>query len=131
MNSTNSHFVDICTIAIGPTTGTVFPINASNFKINALYDTGASMSCMGLKTFESLHLTLTKDRFPTIVTATGTSMDPLGFTQCTFSINGRSFTQKFIVCTNQTRPVILGKDFPAKELHWHYLDQARLQKDDR
>ena len=69
---------------------------------------------MSLKTFESLHLTLTKDRFPTVVTATGTSMDPLGFTQCTFSINGRSFTQKFIVCTNQTRPVILGKDFAAR-----------------
>ena len=99
---------------MGPTTGTVFPINASNIKINALYDTGASMSCMSLKTFESLHLTLTKDRFPTVVTATGTSMDPVGFTQCTFSINGRSFTQKFIVCTNQTRPVILGKDFAAR-----------------
>ena len=41
-------------------------------------------------------------------------MDPIGFTQCTFFINGRSFTQKFIVCTNQTRPVILGKDFAAR-----------------
>ena len=41
-------------------------------------------------------------------------MDPVGFTQCTFSINGRSFMQKFIVCTNQTRPVILGKDFAAR-----------------
>ena len=48
----------------------IFPINASNIKINALYDIGASMSCMSLKTFESLHLTLTKDRFPTAVTAT-------------------------------------------------------------
>ena len=41
-------------------------------------------------------------------------MDPIGFTQCTFFINGHSFTQKFIVCTNQTRPVILGKDFAAR-----------------
>ena len=69
---------------------------------------------MSIKTFESLKLTLAKDRLPTVVTATGTSMDPIGFTQCTFSINGRSFTQKFIVCTNQTRPVILGKDFAAR-----------------
>ena len=69
---------------------------------------------MSLKTFESLQLTLFKDRLPTVVTATGTSMDPIGFTQCTFSINGCSFTQKFIVCTNQTRPVILGKDFAAR-----------------
>ena len=72
------------------------------------------MSCMSLKTFDSLKLNLTKERFPLVVTATGTSMDPIGFTQCTFFINGRSFTQKFIVCTNQTRPVILGKDFAAR-----------------
>ena len=72
------------------------------------------MSCMSLKTFDSLKLKLTTERFPLVVTATGTSMDPIGFTQCTFFINGRSFTQKFIVCTNQTRPVILGKDFAAK-----------------
>ena len=72
------------------------------------------MSCMSLKTFDSLKLNLTKERFPLVVTATGTSMDPIGFTQCTFLINGRSFTQKFIVCTNQTRPVILGKNFSAR-----------------
>ena len=72
------------------------------------------MSCMSLKTFDSLKLNLTKERFPLVVTATGTSMDPIEFTQCTFFINGRSFTQKFIVCTNQTRPVILGKDFAAR-----------------
>ena len=72
------------------------------------------MSCMSLKTFDSLKLNLTKERFPLVITATGTSMDPIGFTQCTFLINGRSFTQKFIVCTNQTRPVILGKDFSAR-----------------
>ena len=72
------------------------------------------MSCMSLKTFDSLKLNLTKERFPLVVTATGTSMDPIGFTQCTFFINGHSFTQKFIVCTNQTRPVILGKDFAAR-----------------
>ena len=72
------------------------------------------MSCMSLKTFDSLKLNLTKERFPLVVTATGTSMDPIGFTQCTFFINGHSFTQKFIVCANQTRPVILGKDFAAR-----------------
>ena len=79
----DKHFVDTCTIAVGPATGTVFPINCNNVNINALYDTG-------------------------------NSMDPIGFTQCTFLINRRPFTQKFIVCTNQTRPVILGKDFAAR-----------------
>ena len=91
------------------------------------------MSCMSLKTFESLHLTLTKDRFPPVVTATGTSMDLVGFTQCTFSINGRSFTQKFIVCTNQTRPVILGKDFAARNcigIVWTKQGSRKMIDDD-
>ena len=69
---------------------------------------------MSLKTFESLKLRLTKDRCPFVVTATGTSMEPIGFTECTFDINGHAFTQKFIVCNNQTQPIILGKDFAAK-----------------
>ena len=88
-------------------------MNNSNIKINALYDTGATKSCMSLKTIESLKLKLTDDRCPFIVTATGTSMEPIGFTQCSFNINGHSSTQKFIVCSNQTRPIILGKDFAS------------------
>ena len=98
----DKHFVDICTIAIGPTTGAVFPISSSDININALYDTGATKSCMSLKTFESQKLNLTKDKCPFVITATGTSMEPVGFTECSFNINGRSFTQKFIVCNNQT-----------------------------
>ena len=43
-------------------------------------------SCMSLKTFESLKLKLTEDRCPFVVTVTGTSMEPIGFTQCSFNI---------------------------------------------
>ena len=96
VHSTDKHFVDICTIAVGPATGTVFPISSVGLKINALYDTGAMKSCMSLKTFESLKLKLTKDKCPFIVTVTGTSMEPSGFTECSFDINGCSFTQKFM-----------------------------------
>ena len=99
---------------VGPATGTVFPISSLGLKINALYDTGATKSCMSLKSFESLKLRLTKDRCPFIVTVAGMSMEPMGFTECSFDINGHDFTQKFIVCNNQTRPIILGKDFAAK-----------------
>ena len=102
VHSTDKHFVDTCTIAVGPATGTVFPISSLGLKINALYDTGATKSCMSLKTFESLKLRLTKDRCPFIITATGTSMEPIGFTECSFDINGHSFTQMFIVYNNQT-----------------------------
>ena len=69
---------------------------------------------MSLKTFESLKLKLTDDKCFFIVTATGTSMEPVRFTQCSFNINGHSFMQKFIVCSNQTRPIILGKDFASR-----------------
>ena len=48
-------------------------------------------SCMSLKTFESLKLKLTDDRCPFIVTATGTSIEPIGFTQCSFNINDTSW----------------------------------------
>ena len=98
----DQHFVDTCKIAVGPATGTVFPISSLSLKINVLYDTGATKSCMSLKTFESLKLRLTKDRCPFVITATGMSMEPIGFTECSFYINGCTFTQKFIVCNNQT-----------------------------
>ena len=98
----DKHFVDTCTIVVGPATGTVFPISSLGLKINALYDTGATKSCMSLKTFESLKLRQTKDRCPFVVTATGATIEPIGFTECSFDINGCVFTQKFIVCSDQT-----------------------------
>ena len=133
VHSMDKHFVDICTIAVGPTTGTVFPVSSSDIKINALYDTGATKSCMSLKTFESLKLKLTKDRCPFVITATGTSMEPVGFIECSFDINGHSFTQKFIVCNNQTRPIILGKDFPSQNcigVMWTKQGSRKMIDDD-
>ena len=67
VHSMDKHFVDTCTIAVGPATGTVFPISSLGLKINALYDAGATKSCMSLKTFESLKLRLTKDRCPFVI----------------------------------------------------------------
>ena len=129
----DKHFVDTCTIAVGPATGTVFPISSLGLKINALYDTGATKSCMSLQTFESLKLRLTKDRCPFVITATGTSMEPIRFTECSFDINGHAFTQKFIVCNNQTRPIILGKDFAAKNcisIVWMKQGSRKMIDDD-
>ena len=129
----DKHFVDTCTIVVGPATGTVFPISSLGLKINALYDTGATKSCMSLKTFESLKLRLKKDRCPFVVTATGMSMEPIRFTECSFDINGRAFTQKFIVCNNQTRPIILGKDFAAKNcigVMWTKQGSRKMIDDD-
>ena len=88
---------------------------------------------MSLKTFESLKLELTKYRCPFIVTATGTSMEPVGFTECSFDINGCSFTQKFIVCNNQTQPIILGKDFASQNcigIVWTKQGSRKMIDDD-
>ena len=78
---------------------------------------------MSLKTFESLKLKLTKDRCPFIVTVTGMNMEPIGFTECSFDINGRSFTQKFI----------LGKDFASQNcigIVWTKQGSRKMIHDD-
>ena len=83
--------------------------------------------------FESLKLRLKKDRCPFVVTVTGTSMEPIEFMECSFDINGHAFTQKFIVCNNQTRPIILGKDFAAKNcigIVWMKQGSRKMIDDD-
>ena len=88
---------------------------------------------MSLKTFESLKLKLTKDRCLFVVTVTGASMECVGFTQCSFDINGHPFTQKFIVCNNQMRPIILGKDFTSRNcigIVWTKQGSRKMIDDD-
>ena len=48
---------------------------------------------------------------PHVRTASGTDMGAVSLTTLTFAINGHVFTQQFIVCISQTRPLILGQDF--------------------
>ena len=94
---------------------------------------GATKSCMSIKTFESLKLKLTKYNCTFIVTVTGMSMEPIGFTKCSFDINGHSFTQKFIVCNNPTQPIILGKDFTSRNcigMVWTKQGSRKMIDDD-
>ena len=93
-------------------TGTMFPVTInSQVKVNALYDTGATRSCMNYDTFFNLGLDLEDKPAPHVRTASGTDMGAVGFTMLTFAINNHIFTQQFIVCRSQTRPLILGQDF--------------------
>ena len=85
-------------------------------QVNALYDTGAARSCMGYETFFTLGLDLNDKTMPHICTASGTDMGAGGYTTFDFQINGHPFTQQFIVCHRQTRPLILGQDF---SIHYH------------
>ena len=41
-------------------------------------------------------------------------MGTVGYTTVDFQINGHPFTQQFIVCHRQTRPLILGQDFSIR-----------------
>ena len=94
-------------------TGTMFPVTINlQMEVNALYDTGATRSCMNYDTFFNLGLDLdNKPAPPHVRTASGTDMGAISFTTLTFAINGHIFTQQFIACRSQTRPLILGQDF--------------------
>ena len=93
-------------------TGTTFPVTINlQVNINALYDTGAARNCMNYDTFFNLGLDLDDKPAPHVRTASGTDMGALGFATLTFAINNHFFTQQFIVCRSQTRPLILGQNF--------------------
>ena len=71
---------------------------------------------MSYETFFFLDLDLDDKLVPHVCTASGTDMGALGYTTLDFQINGHSFTQQFIVCCRQSRPLILGQDFC---IHYH------------
>ena len=69
-------------------TGTMFPVTInSQVKVNALYDTEATRSCMNYDTFFNLGLDLDDKPAPHLRTASGTNMGAIGFTMLTFAIN--------------------------------------------
>ena len=80
-------------------------------EVNALYDTGATRSCINYDTFFNLGLDLDDKSAPHVRTASGTDMGAISFTMLMFAINSHVFTQPFIVCRSQTRSLILGQDF--------------------
>ena len=95
----------------------MFPVEVSpSVQVNTLYDTGAAKSCMNYETFFLLGLGLDDKLVPHICTTSGMDMGAMGFTTLDFQINGHPFTQQFIVCHRQSRPLILGQDFC---IHYH------------
>ena len=99
-------------ITLGRMTETAIPVTInSHVNINALYDTGATRSCMNYDTFFNLGLHVDDKAARHVKTTSGTDMGAIGFTTLTFAINDHIFTQQFIVCRSQMRPLILGQDF--------------------
>ena len=111
-SSCRNHFNDVCVLTLGRQTGITFPVTINpKLQINALYDTGASRSCMSYETFFSLGLELDNRILPWLCIASGTDVGARGFAMLSFHINNHPFIQQFIVCCRQTRNPILGQDF--------------------
>ena len=69
-------------------TGTTFPVTInSQVEVNALYDTGATRSCMNYDTFFNLGLDIDDKPAPHVRTASGTDMGAISFTMLMFAIN--------------------------------------------
>ena len=68
-------------------TSTMFPVTInSQMEVNALYDTGATRSCMNYDTFFNLGLDLDDKPAPHVRTASGTDMGVISFTTLTFAV---------------------------------------------
>ena len=99
--------------------GTTFKIDTGGFVFSCLFDSGAELSCVNMDTVAALGLLgkLTQSSV-TVNMASGQNMGMAGDVQVNFKIGRKySFTQKFVVCENLTRPFILGAEFMSK----HYM----------
>ena len=117
--------------------GTTFKIDTGGFVFSCLFDSGAEISCMNMDTVVTLGL-LGKliQSSVTVTMASGQNMGVAGDVQVNFKIGRKySFTQRFVVCENLTRPFILGADFmsqhyiklgwaPGKKRTLGYLDET-------
>ena len=106
----------VFTINKGMAQGTTFKIDTGGFAFSCLFDSGAEISCMNMDTVAALGLLgkLTQSSV-TVNMASGQNMGMAGDVPVNFKIGRKySFTQKFVVYENLTRPFILGANFMSK-----------------
>ena len=107
------------TINKGTARGTTFKIDTGGFVCSCLFDSGAEICCMNMDTVATLGLLgkLTQSSV-TVNMASRQNMGVAGDVQVNFKIGRKySFTHRFVVCENLTRPFILGADFMSQ----HYM----------
>ena len=121
----------------GTEKGTTFKIDSGEFVFSCLFDSGAEISCMNMDTVAALGLLgkLTQSSV-TVNMASGQNMGIADDVQVNFKIGRKySFTHRFVVCENLTRPFILGANFmsqhymklgwaPGKKRTLGYLDET-------
>ena len=125
------------TINKGTEQGITFKIDTGGFIFSSLFNSGAEISCMNMDTVAALGLLgqLTQSSV-TVNTASRQNMGIAGDLRVNFKIGRKySFTHRFVVCENLTKPFILGADFmsqhymklgwaPGKKRTLGYLDET-------
>ena len=109
----------VYTIDTGKSRGTTFKIDTGGYVFSCLFDSGAEISCMNMKTIATLGLTsqITPSSV-SVNTANGDHMGVAGNVRVHFKISKKcSFTHSFVVCKRLSCPFIIGEDFMRK----HYM----------
>ena len=71
-------------------------------------------SCINYNTFRKLNVQLTQHEVPKVIGADGGDLGSMGTVQLTLIIGSKKVTQKFIVCRELRRNIILGVDFAKR-----------------
>ena len=71
-------------------------------------------SCINYNTFRKLNVQLTQGEVPKVIGADGGDLGSMGTVQLTLIIGSKKVTQKFIVCRELRRNIILGVDFAKR-----------------
>ena len=71
-------------------------------------------SCINYNTFCKLNVQLTQGEVPKVIGADGGDLGSMGTVQLTLIIGSKKVTQKFIVCRELRRNIILGVDFAKR-----------------
>ena len=71
-------------------------------------------SCLNYNTFRKLNVQLTQSEVPKVIGADGGDLGSMGTVQLTLIIGSKKVTQKFIVCRELRRNIILGVDFAKR-----------------
>ena len=110
-NKNKEEFVEVITLSL--TRGAVFPVSTAGVICNALIYTSATRSYIS-ETFYNQLIMAAKDFHLVVMSASGSTLCPMGIVQCSFQLRGHCFEFNFIVCQNLTRSIILGLDFMHK-----------------
>ena len=97
----------------------MFKIDTGDFDFSCLLDSCAEISYMNMDTVAALgHLGRLTQSSVTIHMASRQNMGVAGDVRVSFKIGRKhSFTHRFVVCENLTRPFILGANFMSQ----HYM----------